>query len=106
MGCSGNMLEGTLPGDVMTAPKLMILDVSGKAGQTRGLRGQFPREASMASDLEHFMISCHNLSGTESAILNRESSDSNSCDSNRAIPRSLQALIRMAILNRFSAILL
>ena len=29
------------------------------------------------------------LSGTESAILNRESSDSESCDSNRAIPRSL-----------------
>ena len=33
------------------------------------------------------------LSGTESAILNRESSDSGSCDSNRAIPRSLSALI-------------
>ena len=32
------------------------------------------------------------LSGTESAILNRESSDSESCDSNRAIPRSLSAL--------------
>ena len=32
------------------------------------------------------------LSGTESAILNRESGDSESCDSNRAIPRSLQAL--------------
>ena len=29
------------------------------------------------------------LSGAESAILNRESSDSESCDSNRAIPRSL-----------------
>ena len=29
------------------------------------------------------------LSGTESAILNRESSDSDSCDSNRAIPRPL-----------------
>ena len=28
------------------------------------------------------------LSGTESAILNRESSDSESCDSNRAIPCS------------------
>ena len=28
------------------------------------------------------------LSGTESAILNRESDDSDSCDSNRAIPRS------------------
>ena len=28
------------------------------------------------------------LSGTESAILNRESGDSESCDSNRAIPRS------------------
>ena len=33
------------------------------------------------------------LSGTESAILNRESSDSESCDSIRAIPRSLYALI-------------
>ena len=31
----------------------------------------------------------HHLSGTESAILNRESGDSESCDSNRAIPRSL-----------------
>ena len=30
----------------------------------------------------------HSLSGTESAILNRESGDSESCDSNRAIPRS------------------
>ena len=29
------------------------------------------------------------LSGTESAILNRESGDSESCDSNRAIPRLL-----------------
>ena len=29
------------------------------------------------------------ISGTESAILNRESVDSESCDSNRAIPRSL-----------------
>ena len=29
------------------------------------------------------------LSGTESAILNRESGDSESCDSNRAIPMSL-----------------
>ena len=29
------------------------------------------------------------LSGTESAILNRESSDSESCDLNRVIPRSL-----------------
>ena len=29
------------------------------------------------------------LSGTESAILNRESSDSEKCDSNRVIPRSL-----------------
>ena len=43
------------------------------------------------------------LSGTESAILNRESSDSESCNSNRAIPRSLEALIgcdqiQMAIL--------
>ena len=28
------------------------------------------------------------LSGTESAILNRESGDSESCDSNRLIPRS------------------
>ena len=28
------------------------------------------------------------LSGTESAILNRESGDSGSCDSKRAIPRS------------------
>ena len=33
------------------------------------------------------------LSGTESAILNRESSDSESCDSNRATPRSLSRLI-------------
>ena len=33
------------------------------------------------------------LSGTESAILNRESSDSESCDSNRAIPRLLSALV-------------
>ena len=32
------------------------------------------------------------LSGTESAILNRESSDSESCDSNRAMPRSLETL--------------
>ena len=31
----------------------------------------------------------NHLSGTESAILNRESGDSESCDSNRAIPRSL-----------------
>ena len=30
-----------------------------------------------------------NLSGTESAILNRESGGSEWCDSNRAIPRSL-----------------
>ena len=29
------------------------------------------------------------LSSTESAILNRESGDSEPCDSNRAIPRSL-----------------
>ena len=29
------------------------------------------------------------LSGTESVILSQESSDSESCDSNRAIPRSL-----------------
>ena len=36
---------------------------------------------------------CPDLSGTDSAILNRESSDSESCDSNRAIPRLLQALI-------------
>ena len=34
-----------------------------------------------------------NLVGTESAILNRESSDSESCDLNRAMPRSLKALI-------------
>ena len=33
------------------------------------------------------------LSGTESAILNRESGDSESCDSNRAIPRSLEAFV-------------
>ena len=34
------------------------------------------------------------LSGTESAILSRESSDSEStCDSNRPIPRSVSALI-------------
>ena len=33
------------------------------------------------------------VSGIESAIPNRESSDSESCDSNRAIPRSLSALI-------------
>ena len=33
------------------------------------------------------------LSGTELVILNRESGDSESYDSNRAIPRSLSALI-------------
>ena len=33
---------------------------------------------------------CESFSGTESAILNRESGDSESCDSNRAIPRSLR----------------
>ena len=38
-----------------------------------------------------FLVSaeCLQLSGTESAIQNRESGDSESCDSNRAIPRSL-----------------
>ena len=61
-------------------------------------------------------VSSH-LSGTESAILNRESGDSESCDPNRAIPRSLQALIgcdsdgdsesifRDSILLRFHSIL-
>ena len=33
------------------------------------------------------------LSGTESAILNRESSDSESCGSNRAIPRSRRNIL-------------
>ena len=33
------------------------------------------------------------LSGIESAILNREPRNSESCDSNRAIPRALEALI-------------
>ena len=49
------------------------------------------------------------LSGTELTILSRESGDSESCDSNCAIPRSLKALIgcdSVAILNRFSPILL
>ena len=49
------------------------------------------------------------LSGTESAILNRESSDSESCDSNRAISKVALSIdkdaIQIAILNRVSAIL-
>ena len=39
--------------------------------------------------LELVFLLTRDLSGTELAILNRELSDSESCDSNRAIPRSL-----------------
>ena len=50
----------------------------------------------------------HELSGTELAILNRESGDSETCDSNRVIPRSRLNIDRLpfglAILNRFPAI--
>ena len=51
------------------------------------------------------MLLVQSLSGTESAILNRESSDSESGDSNRAIPSIDRMRFWMAILNRFSMIL-
>ena len=41
------------------------------------------------------------LSGTESAILNRESGDSESCDSNREVPRSALSIVRMRFGWRF-----
>ena len=47
LSCSGNMLEGTLPATLMTS-HLRILDASGKGGQSRGLLGLLPPEASQA----------------------------------------------------------
>ena len=41
-----------------------------------------------------FKAKCAQLSGTESSILNRESSESESCDPNHAMPWFLEALIR------------
>ena len=60
--CSGNMFEGTLPGEVMRS-NLEIIDVSGKAGQIGGLRGQLPGKVSHALDLRHLMVSHQNLEG-------------------------------------------
>ena len=61
--CSGNMLEGTVPADVMLASSLLFLDLSGKVGQSQGFRGWLPSSASQASALKHFMISHQNLEG-------------------------------------------
>ena len=60
--CSGNMLEGTLPGVVITS-NMKIIDVSGKAGQMRGLRGQLPTKVSHALGLRHVMVSHQHLEG-------------------------------------------
>ena len=60
--CSGNMLEGTLPANVMTS-RLGVLDVSQKAGQMRGLEGQLPPAMSQAMALDHLMIAHQQLEG-------------------------------------------
>ena len=60
--CTGNMLEGTLPANLMT-PRLWIMDASGKGDHVSGLAGQLPPQASQAFALQHFTISRQNLEG-------------------------------------------
>ena len=60
--CSSNMLEGTLPANVMTS-YLEILDASGKGGHVSGLVGQLPPQAKQAFALQHFTVSHQNLEG-------------------------------------------
>ena len=60
---SANMLEGTLHGKVLSAPDLVILDISGQAGQIKGLRGELPPKLSQASSLRHLMVARHILEG-------------------------------------------
>ena len=61
----------------------------GRSG--RGRRRSFSSEFLQSS--RRISALFPDLRGAESAILNRESSDSESCDSSHAIPRSLLALI-------------
>ena len=85
------------------------------AGRWREREREKERERERERELTHkypklIMTMTQTLSGTESAILNRESGDSESCDSNHAMPRSWLNIDRvqvgLAIQNRFSAILL
>ena len=58
------------------------------------LRGRFPSQMlSVLLPLLVLPLELSPISGTESASLNQEWSDSESCNSNRVIPRSLSALI-------------
>ena len=80
--------SGARPGGSVTGvtEKLFMCQMFMCLFQPLNLYGSMPP---ICSAVPSFLVS---LSGTESAILNRESSDSESCDSNRAIPRSLETL--------------
>ena len=61
--CSGNMWEGTLPGELMRSSRLKTMDLSQTAGQVGGLRGQLPPMASHGIALKHLMMSHQSLEG-------------------------------------------
>ena len=61
--CSGNMWEGTFPGELMRPSQLRTLGLSQTTGQVGGLRGQLPPTASHAIALEHLMIAHQSLEG-------------------------------------------